>query len=73
VFRRPDGVRSVVQLELVCLRPPRDVRGRYCSTICTTFSLQLSGDHESEHVWRPFKLRQCYGEVQPQFPVFQVW
>jgi hypothetical protein len=50
VLRRPDGVRSVVPLELVCLRPPRDVRGRYCSTICTTFSLQLSGDHESEHV-----------------------
>jgi hypothetical protein len=39
VFRRPDGVIAVVQLERVCLRPPRDGRGRYCSTIGTTFSL----------------------------------
>jgi hypothetical protein len=28
VLRRPDGVRAVVQLERVCLRPARDGRGR---------------------------------------------
>jgi hypothetical protein len=50
VLRRPDGLTAVVQLERVCLRPPRDGRGRYCSTIGTTFSLQLPGDHEFELV-----------------------
>jgi hypothetical protein len=48
MFRRPDGVRAVIQLEGVCLRPPRDGRGRYCSTIGTTFSLQPPEDHEFE-------------------------
>ena len=69
-----------------CARPPgsapetnifiydlqRDGRGRYCSTIGTTFSLQLPGDHEFEPVRAALQLRQRYGEVQPQFPVFEM-
>ena len=47
MLRRPDGVRAVVQLERLCVRLARDGRGGYCSTIGTTFSLQLPGDHPS--------------------------
>ena len=67
VFRRPDGVRAVVPDQHLCLRLARDGRGRYCSTIGTTFPLQLPGDHEFEHVRAALQLCQRHGEVQPVF------
>ena len=57
-FRRPDGVRAVVPDQHLCLRPARDGRERYCSTIGTTFPLQLPGDHEFEPVRAELQLRQ---------------
>ena len=61
------GIGAVVQ------RLTRNRSWWHRSTIGTPFSLQLPRDHEFEPVRSALQLRQWYGEVQPQFPVFQVW
>ena len=39
----------------------------------THFILDLWRYNEFEFVWRPLQLRQWYGEIQSQLPVFEMW
>ena len=67
------GIETGVQIERVCLRLSKYRSWWHHNSVGTTFPLQLWRYNEFEFVWRPLQLRQWYGEIQSQLPVFEMW
>ena len=67
------GIGADFQVERVCLRLIKNRSWWHHNSVGTTFPLQLWRYDEFEFVWRPLQLRQWYGEIQSQLPVFEMW